>query len=160
MSESPHYKKIPTAQLQRARLVAETDAADAERRGREAVLTVLIPTLDALERMVAEAVAAMPSGDSLVDDLVLATIAGVDVARGHILDALERLGVRRLDVLIGAPYDSVFHEAVEHVQAPSAIPVSVVSQRAPGYALGTRLLRRALVVVSEAPRDDGGPAAA
>jgi hypothetical protein len=44
----------------------------------------------------------MSGGESPDVDLVLATIARVEVARGHILDALERLGIGRLDVPLGA----------------------------------------------------------
>jgi molecular chaperone GrpE len=164
MSESPEcrktFQRTPTAELQRLRLDAEKAADEAECHGREAVLNVLIPTLDTLEREVAEAVAAMTRGECQDDAVVLATIAGVELARCDILIALERLGVKRFEVAIGEPFDSVFHEAVEHVDTPSVAPGYVLSQRAPGYALGTRVLRRALVVVSETPPDDAAKAAA
>jgi molecular chaperone GrpE len=126
------------------------EVVEAERCGREAVYKELISTLDTLEDLV-------DAADVVVSEVVQATLAGVELARGRIVDALARLGVRRFDAPHGAPFDPALHEAVDHVHCPAVQPGCVAEQRAPGYVHGDRLLRPALVAVTAAA-PQGSPA--
>jgi molecular chaperone GrpE len=51
---------------------------------------------------------------------------------------------------VGGGFDPALHEAVQHVPSDAA-PGTVVSEMAPGYRLGGKLLRAAVVAVA-APR--------
>ena len=73
---------------------------------------------------------------------------------------LERHGVRKLDPE-GEKFDPNFHQAMFKVPNPDVPNNSVVQVVQPGYAIGPRVLRPAMVGVAEggpkfAERDDQG----
>jgi molecular chaperone GrpE len=67
-------------------------------------------------------------------------------------DALGRLGVEKVPS-VGQPFDPGLHEAVQQVASDAPVG-TVVTEMAPGYKLGGKLLRPAVVAVA-VPRPAG-----
>ena len=65
-------------------------------------------------------------------------------------DALERLGVERVPS-VGQPFDPGLHEAVQQVESDEPAG-TVVIEMVPGYRLGGKLLRAAMVAVAQGAR--------
>lgn len=101
----------------------------------------------ALEAIPAEAKA---SGDAGFKAL----IEGVDLTERGMLSALERHGVKKL-APEGEKFDPNFHQAMFEVPNPNVPTGTVVQVVQPGYSIGERVLRPAMVGVSK-----GGPKAA
>jgi len=100
----------------------------------------------AIEAVPAEAAA---SGDAGLKGL----IEGVEMTERSMLGALERHGVKKLDPQ-GEKFDPNFHQAMFEVPNPD-LPANTVTQVVqPGYSIGDRVLRPAMVGVSK-----GGPKA-
>ncbi len=116
---------------------------EAQRKGLEKALLELLPVADNLERAVS---AAQNATD------VQSIVEGVRMVLRFYEDALGRLGVEKVPS-VGQPFDPGLHEAVQ--QVPSDSPVgTVVTEMAPGYKLGGKLVRPAVVAVA-VPRPAG-----
>ncbi|WP_192252142.1 nucleotide exchange factor GrpE [Mesorhizobium silamurunense] len=83
-----------------------------------------------------------------------ALIEGVDLTERAMLSALERHGVKKL-APEGEKFDPNFHQAMFEVPNPDVPAGTVVQVVQPGYSIGERVLRPAMVGVSK-----GGPKAA
>lgn len=83
-----------------------------------------------------------------------ALIEGVDLTERAMLAALERHGVKKL-APEGEKFDPNFHQAMFEVPNPDLPAGTVVQVVQPGYSIGERVLRPAMVGVSK-----GGPKAA
>jgi molecular chaperone GrpE len=113
---------------------------EAQRKGLEKALLEVLPVADNLER-------AVQASQATTD--VQSIVEGVRMVLRFFEDALGRLGVERVESL-GMPFDPGLHEAVQ--QVPSDSPLgTVVNEMVPGYRLGGKLLRAAVVAVA-APR--------
>src|ERR1700732_251027 len=82
---------------------------------------------------------------------VKALIDGVELTERELLKALEKNGVRQFSPR-GEKFDPNVHQAIFEVPNPSVPAGSVVEVVAPGYMIGERVLRPAMVGVSK-----GGP---
>jgi len=80
-------------------------------------------------------------------------IEGVDITERAMLSALERHGVKKLQPE-GEKFDPNFHQAMFEVPNESVPANTVVQVVQPGYSIGDRVLRPAMVGVSR-----GGPKA-
>ena len=80
-----------------------------------------------------------------------ALIEGVELTERELLKALEKNGVRQFTPR-GEKFDPNFHQAMFEVPNPSVPAGFVVEVVQPGYMIGERMLRPALVGVSK-----GGP---
>jgi molecular chaperone GrpE len=85
---------------------------------------------------------------------VKALIEGVDLTERELLKALEKNGIRQFSPQ-GEKFDPNLHQAMFEVPDPTVPAGSVVQVMQPGYMIGERILRPALVGVSK-----GGPKAA
>ena len=85
---------------------------------------------------------------------VKALVDGVELTERELLKALEKNGVRQFTPQ-GEKFDPNLHQAMFEVPDPSVPAGSIVQVVQPGYMLGERVLRPALVGVSK-----GGPKAA
>ena len=121
------------------------DIEDAGRKGLEKALLEVLPVSDNLERAVA---AAQQAGD------LKSVVEGVTMVLNFLGDALSRLGVERVES-VGKPFDPSLHEAVQQVESDENAG-QVVSELTPGYKLGDKLLRAAMVVVAR-PRPSSPP---
>src|SRR5580693_3271010 len=82
---------------------------------------------------------------------VKALIEGVELTERELLKALERNGIRQFSPQ-GEKFDPNLHQAMFEMPDPSVPAGSVVQVVQPGYMIGERILRPALVGVSK-----GGP---
>ena len=78
-------------------------------------------------------------------------IEGVEMTERAMLSTLERHGVRKLEPA-GEKFDPNFHQAMFEVPNPDLPANTVVQVVQPGYSIGERVLRPAMVGVSK-----GGP---
>jgi molecular chaperone GrpE len=83
-----------------------------------------------------------------------ALVDGVELTERELLKALEKNGVRQFTPH-GEKFDPNLHQAMYEVPDPSVPAGSIVQVMQPGYMLGERVLRPALVAVAK-----GGPKAA
>ena len=91
-----------------------------------------------------------------------ALIEGVELTERSMLGALERHGVKKLTPE-GEKFDPNFHQAMFEVPNPDIPANTVVQVVQPGYSIGERVLRPAMVGVSKggpARTADAGPAGA
>ena len=100
----------------------------------------------ALDAIPAEAKAAGDAG-------FRALIEGVDITERAMLSALERHGVKKLQPE-GEKFDPNFHQAMFEVPTTNVPANTVVQVVQPGYSIGDRVLRPAMVGVAK-----GGPKA-
>lgn len=98
----------------------------------------------ALDAIPAEAKAAGDAGFTTL-------IEGVDMTERTMLSALERHGVKKL-APEGEKFDPNFHQAMFEVPNPDVPANTVVQVVQPGYSIGERVLRPAMVGVAK-----GGP---
>lgn len=120
---------------------ARKDAEDAHKKGTEELLKTLLPVFDNLER--AKVVA-----ENATD--VKALAEGVDLVLKQFTDTLSRAGIKRVGG-VGLAFDPTVHEAVQQIETADAAPGTVIAEVQPGYQMGDRLVRAALVVVAKAP---------
>jgi molecular chaperone GrpE len=83
-----------------------------------------------------------------------ALVDGVELTERELLKALEKNGVRQFTPH-GEKFDPNVHQAMFEVPDPSVPAGSIVQVMQPGYMIGERVLRPALVAVAK-----GGPKAA
>ena len=85
------------------------------------------------------------------DATVASFIEGVELTEKELLRVLEKNGIRKIEPL-GEKFDPNLHQAMYEVPDPSVPSGSVVQVIQPGYVIGERMLRPAMVAVSK-----GGP---
>jgi molecular chaperone GrpE len=105
----------------------------------------LLSSVDNLER----AVLSVPEVKRS-DPVIAGLLTGVEATRRALLDAFAKHGLRRF-YPVGDPFDPHRHEATFEVADEQYPPGTVVSVLQPGYMHHDRLLRPALVGVSQAP---------
>lgn len=120
---------------------SKKEADEASMRGREQLLKELLPALDNLARALQHA----PAGDPLA--------VGVLQTEKQLLQALEKFGVVRF-ASVGKPFDPSLHDAIQQLETTEHAPGTVAQEFAPGYMIGQRLLRAAMVAVAKAPSGD------
>ena len=118
---------------------SKREEQDATRRGREEVLRELLPVFDNLERA---ATYAKTGADAK------AIADGVGMVLRLFEDAVTRLGGQRLKS-VGQAFDPNVHEAIQQVESAEHAAGIVAIELVPGYQLGERLLRPAMVAVSK-----------
>lgn len=144
------------AELENTRRRAEREKADAGRYAIAGFARDLLAVADNFER----ALRAAGSEDAEpTAEAVSGLIAGLKMTEKELLAAFERHGVRRIDPK-GEKFDPNLHQAV--AQAPGGdIPAGHVSDVAqPGFTIGDRVLRAAMVIVSTGASGNDGDAGA
>ena len=118
------------------------DIEDAQKRGREELLRELLPVFDNLERAVVHAEQA--SDAKAVAD-------GVGMVLKQFTDTLGKVGIKRVPT-VGSAFDPMQHEAIQQLETDEHPPGTIVAEVQPGYSLGDRLIRAAMVVVARPSR--------
>jgi molecular chaperone GrpE len=121
-----------TAEYANYRRRVERDRTVAADQATAAVLTALLPVLDAVDRARAHG------------DLTGAFAAVAEQLTG----ALQRVGLGSFGEA-GDAFDPVWHEAVVHAESPDVTQPTCVDVMRRGYALGDRMLRPAMVAVAD-----------
>lgn len=105
------------------------------------------------------ALAAVPEqADTAADNGLKTLVEGVELTERAMLSTLERHGVRKLEPM-GQKFDPNFHQAmyeVPNAEVPSNTVVDVVQ---PGYVIGDRMLRPAMVGVAKGGPKEAAPVA-
>lgn len=139
------------AEVENVRKRAEREAADARVYSIAAFAREILNIADHLARAL-EAVG--PEARASADGALKALVEGVELTERELQKALSQHGVRRLEPK-GEKFDPNFHQAMFEVSDES-VPAGTVAQVIqPGYAIGERILRPALVGIAT-----GGPKAA
>jgi molecular chaperone GrpE len=116
----------------------QREIQDREERARAEALKAVLPTVDNLHRAVEQSKQAKDM-DSI--------LSGIEIAEKNFLDTLGKLGVIRLESR-GKAFDPSYHEAVAQQESEDVPAGTVMDEVQPGYLLGDKLLRAALVLVS------------
>lgn len=134
------------AEVENTRRRGEREKQDASRYAIAGFARDLLGVADNLAR----ALDAAPAEEAPSAEAVSGFVAGVRMTERALAAALERHGVRKIDPK-GEKFDPHLHQAV--AQAPSAtVPAGAVAETAqPGFVIGDRVLRAAMVVVSTGP---------
>jgi molecular chaperone GrpE len=127
------------ADFENYRKRSRRDVEDAQKKGTEELLKNLLPVFDNLERAVVHAEQAADAK---------AISEGVRMVLKQFVDTLGRVGIARV-AGVGEPFDPMVHEAVQQVETEDAAPGTVIAEVQPGYKMGERLLRAAMVVVAK-----------
>lgn len=127
------------AEAQNVRRRAEQDVEKARKFALEKFVKELLPVVDSLEK----ALESMQEGASEVHR------EGVSMTLKLQLDVLAKFGVEAVDPQ-GEPFDPQVHEAMTMVPNPEVEPNTVIEVMQKGYLLNGRLVRPAMVVVSQA----------
>lgn len=114
---------------------------EVRRRSIEDTLREVLPVVDNLER----------AADAMDDATDVAAVAqGVQMVLRGFEDIANRLGLRRVPA-VGQQFDPTCHDAMQQQETDQHAPGTVVAEVVPGYFLGERLLRPAMVVVAKPP---------
>lgn len=126
------------AEAQNVRRRAEQEAEKARKFALEKFVKELLPVVDSLEK----ALESMQQGASD------AHREGVSMTLKMQLDVLAKFGVESIEPQ-GEPFDPQVHEAMAMVPNPELEPNTVMDVIQKGYSLNGRLVRPAMVVVSQ-----------
>ena len=136
------------AEMENLRRRTEREVADARTYGVTAFARDILAVADNMQR-------AMQALDTELREKaeagVKALLDGVELTERELLNVLEKHGVKKIEPM-GEKFDPNFHQAMFEVPDTSVAAGTVVQVVQPGYTIGERVLRPALVAISK-----GGP---
>lgn len=132
------------AEVQNIRRRADQDIEKAHKFALEKFATDLLVVLDSLERGI--------EVSDPADEKIRPMREGMELTYKLFLDTLKRFQVERLDPQ-GEPFNPEQHQAMAMEESTQIEPNSVLKVFQCGYAMNGRLLRPAMVVVSQAPSE-------
>ena len=133
------------AEMENLRQRTRREVADSKIYGITGFARDVLDIADSLQRTI-DAVPAETRESA--DPLLKALIEGVELTERSLLNALEKNGVKKFDPS-GGKFDPNFQQAMYEVPDPSVPAGTVVQVVQPGYTIGERVLRPALVAVSK-----------
>jgi len=139
LKEAKDQQLRAAAEAQNVRRRAEQDVDKARKFALEKFVKELLPVIDSLEK----------AQEAMEDGASESHREGVAMTLKLQQDVLGKFGVEVVDPQ-GEPFDPQFHEALTLVPSPDVEPNSVIEVMQKGYLLNGRLVRPAMVVVSQA----------
>lgn len=139
LAETKDQAMRTAAEAQNVRRRAEQDAEKARKFALEKFVKELLPVVDSLEKAL----------ESMGNEASEAHLEGVSMTLKMQHDVLAKFGVEVVDPH-GEPFDPQYHEAMAMVPNPDMEPNTVMEVMQKGYLLNGRLVRPAMVVVSQA----------
>jgi molecular chaperone GrpE len=133
------------AEMENLRRRTEREVTDARLYGVTAFARDMLAVADNMRRALD---AVTPELRASAESGVKALIEGVELTERELLKALEKNGVRQFTPR-GEKFDPNLHQAMFEIPNPSVPAGSVVEVVQPGYMLGERVLRPAMVGVSK-----------
>jgi molecular chaperone GrpE len=133
------------AEMENLRRRTEREVGDARTYGIASFARDVLGIADNMQRAL-DAARQELSGST--DPGVNTLLEGVELTERELLKALERNGVKRFDPQ-GEKFDPNLHQAMYEVPDPSVPSGMVMQVIQPGYMIGERILRPALVAVSK-----------
>ena len=138
------------AEMENMRRRTDREVADARTYGVTNFARDILAVADSMER-------ALKALDDEIRDKadagVKALLDGVELTERELIKVMEKHGVKRIEPQ-GQKFDPNLHQAMFEIPDPSVPAGTVVQIMQPGYTIGDRVLRPALVGVSK-----GGPKA-
>ncbi len=128
------------AEMQNVRRRVERDIENAHKYALDKFSADLLPVVDNLERAL--------SAISVDDESQKAVAEGIELTLKSFVDVLSRFKIEPVDPA-GQPFDANLHQAVSMVPNPDLEPNTVMDVFQKGYTLNGRLIRPAMVVVSQ-----------
>jgi molecular chaperone GrpE len=135
------------AEMENLRRRTEREVADSRVYAIQSFARDLVGVADNIQR----ALDAVRDSGVTLEGPAKALVDGVELTERELLKVLERNGVKKFDPK-GEKFDPNLHQAIFEVPDAKVPSGSVVQVIQPGYAIGDRVLRPALVGVSK-----GGP---
>jgi molecular chaperone GrpE len=114
------------------------EVEEAKVRGKDDAVKEVLPVFDNLERAVAAAENAQT---------IESVVEGVRMVLKLFEDTSERMGLTRVKT-VGERFDPAVHEAIQQQETDVHPPGTILAEVVPGYMVGQRLLRAAMVVVA------------
>jgi len=139
LAEAKDQALRAAAEAQNVRRRAEQEAEKARKFALEKFVRELLPVVDSLEKAL----------EAMADEATEAHREGVSMTLKMQLDAMAKFGVEAVEPA-GEPFDPQLHEAMAMVPNPELEPNTVMEVMQKGYLLNGRLVRPAMVVVSQA----------
>jgi molecular chaperone GrpE len=139
------------AEMENLRKRTEREVTDARLYGVASFARDVLGVADNIRRALD---AVPPEARASANAGMKALVDGVELTERELLKALEKNGVRQFTPQ-GEKFDPNVHQAMFEVPDPSVPAGSIVQVMQPGYMIGERVLRPALVAVAK-----GGPKAA
>ena len=128
------------AEMQNVRRRTERDVGNAHKFALEKFVGDLLPVVDNLERALGTI--------SAEDEAQKAVSTGLELTLKSFREVLEKFKIEVIDPS-GQPFDAELHQAVSMVPNPDLEPNTVMDVFQKGYTLNGRLVRPAMVVVSQ-----------
>lgn len=138
LAEAKDQALRAAAEAQNVRRRAEQEAEKARKFALEKFVKELLPVVDSLEKAL----------ENMQDEASEVHREGVSMTLKMQLDVLSKFGVESVDPQ-GEPFDPQEHEAMAMVPNPELDPNTVMDVMQKGYLLNGRLVRPAMVVVSQ-----------
>jgi len=136
-------KLMAIAESQNANKRADKRIADASKYANTSICKSLLAVADNLQRAVTSI------SDEVVDNNVIKKlIKGVEMTSKELLSVLESQGVSKIDSL-HKKFDPNIHQAMQKVKNDKYESGTIIEVFQDGYMIADRLLRPAMVVVSE-----------
>jgi molecular chaperone GrpE len=142
------------AELENTRRRAEREKADASRYAIASFARDMLAVADNFER----ALDVAPEEGVANDETLSGFITGVRMTAKALDSVLERHGVRKINPK-GEKFDPNLHQAVAQAPAPGVPSGFVCEVAQPGFVIGDRVLRAAMVIVSTGDGDPQGAGA-
>ncbi|GEK73137.1 MULTISPECIES: nucleotide exchange factor GrpE [Halomonas] len=139
LDEAKDQSMRTAAEAQNVRRRAEQEAEKARKFALEKFVKELLPVVDSLEKAL----------EAMGEDATEAHREGVSMTLKMQIDVLNKFGVEQVEPS-GEPFDPQYHEAMAMVPNPELEPNTVMDVMQKGYLLNGRLVRPAMVVVSQA----------
>ena len=118
------------------------DVENAYKYGNEKLINALLPIADSLTR-------ALEGADLNHDSKSRAMQKGISLTLELLHGTLNKFGVTVIDPPMGSDFDPHLHEAVSAQPSDNLKPNSILQVLQKGYQLNERILRAAMVVVSQ-----------
>lgn len=128
------------AEAQNARRRAEQDVEKAHKFGQEKIVADLLPVIDNIERALAAIDKDNEANKGIIEGLELTYKSFIDILTKHKIEQVDPAG---------EPFDPQLHQAMTQVPNPDVEPNTVIECFQKGYTLHGRLVRPAMVVVSQ-----------
>ena len=133
------------ADFENFRKRSRKEIEEVRRRSVEDTLREVLPVVDNLER----------AAGAITDATeVSAVTEGVHMVLRGFEDIANRLGLKRVPS-VGNLFDPTCHDAIQQEETNEHAPGTIVAEVVPGYYVGERLLRPAMVVVARPPTGAG-----
>jgi len=136
------------ADMENLRRRTDREVADARAYGVSSLARDIAGVADNMRR----ALAAFGESAAVIEGPVKALVEGVELIERELLKVLEKHGVKKFDPQQGVKFDPNLHQAIFEVPDANVASGSIAQVIQPGYMIGERVLRPAMVGVSK-----GGP---